>query len=317
MPNHFKREAKIMAAIFPIVVAIGLLAGLVAPQFVGPIGRNSTLADSSGLWKNCAGKDDDPEGIDRRISACTVILESSGESSEHIAAAHYNRGIAYGVRGDRRREILDYDMAIEAKPDFEAAFNNRGLAYKNLRDFGQALRDFDEAIRLKPGDLYALNNRASILVGLKAYTDALKVYEEEIRLAPDWATSYASRARAYREMKDYARVLANRCETRAIVNRDLKAALADCDAALALEPGKAEALTARALVYVRLERYRQAIEDCGEALQHDPTSADALFIRGLAKRRLSSYADGNVDLAAAEANDHGIAEKFGAYDVRL
>ena len=45
------------------------------------------------------------------------------------AEAYYNRGIAYGDKGEYDKAIEDYSKAIELNPEYAEAYNNRGNAY--------------------------------------------------------------------------------------------------------------------------------------------------------------------------------------------
>lgn len=66
----------------------------------------------------------------------------------------------------------------------------------------------------------------------------------------------------------------------------------------------------RALVYLRLGRFKDAIRDYDAALDRNPVIATSLYGRGLAKLRLGEQAQGEADLAAAQKLDSGIARLF-------
>ncbi|MBN9269917.1 MAG: tetratricopeptide repeat protein, partial [Mesorhizobium sp.] len=66
----------------------------------------------------CDGENVDPE---RRIVACTQIIEDRSESSSNRSIALVIRGNAYGLRGDYTRAISDYDRAIDFDPTNTAA----------------------------------------------------------------------------------------------------------------------------------------------------------------------------------------------------
>jgi len=107
--------------------------------------------------------------------------------------------------------------------------------------------------------------------------------------------------------------LINRCWTRAVMGEELQIALADCNAALKLNAGSAVTLDTRALVQLRMGRYREAIEDYDFALQRSPKLATALFGRGVAQIRTGHAEGGHADLAAAEREKPGVSARFASY----
>ncbi len=77
---------------------------------------------------------------------------------------YYNRGIAYGSKGDVDRAIQDFSTAIESKPEFADAYYNRGIAYEKNGDTRAADEDFKMAEELKTagaglGDAVLRNKR--------------------------------------------------------------------------------------------------------------------------------------------------------------
>jgi tetratricopeptide (TPR) repeat protein len=110
------------------------------------------LADD---WADCL-QQADPELSTR---ACTEIINSGKETGENLAYAYANRGYAHGDKGDHDRAILDYDKAIQLKPDLAYDYYGRGVAHDGQSDLAQALSDYRDAARLiSPSD--PLNGRA-------------------------------------------------------------------------------------------------------------------------------------------------------------
>ena len=112
-----------------------------------------------------------------------------------------------------------------------------------------------------------------------------------------------------------ARLFNARCWVRAVANRELDLALADCTRSLAMSPGNAPALDLRGFVNFRRADYAAAIADLTAALAADPKLAGSLYIRGLAKRKSGDTAGGNADIAAAKVIDPKIAERYAGYGV--
>ena len=96
---------------------------------------------------------------------------------------------------------------------------------------------------------------------------------------------------------------------------DLNLALADCNEALRLSPGSADARDSRGFVYLRLGRHDEAIIDYNEALRLRPNFQNALYGRGLARMRKGDTIAGLADIAASKGFEVAIAERFGFYGV--
>jgi tetratricopeptide (TPR) repeat protein len=109
-----------------------------------------------------------------------------------------------------------------------------------------------------------------------------------------------------------AAALNNRCWHRAVAGIELDLALADCNAALAIRR-TANILDSRGLVHIRRGRFAEAIADYDAALALEPGKADSLYGRGLARLRLGDRAAGEADLAQARALRPRIAEEFRGY----
>jgi tetratricopeptide (TPR) repeat protein len=84
------------------------------------------------------------------VRACTNIIESAEASGESLAEAYNNRGVGYYVRGDYQRAIVDYDSAIELKPDHAIAHYNRGAVHLREGDPERAINEFSLVTRLLP-----------------------------------------------------------------------------------------------------------------------------------------------------------------------
>jgi tetratricopeptide (TPR) repeat protein len=194
---------------------------------------------------------------DSSIGGCTALIESGQETTQDLAEAFINRGHAYDRMGEQARAIQDFDQAIKLKPDDAQAFYIRGTAYEYKGEHARAIQVYEQAIKLKP---------------------------------------------------DYADAWANRCVSRAMIG-ELQAALTDCNESLRLSNGK-RALASRALVYLKLKNAGAAIADCDAALAIDPKMAVSLYSRALAKRLKGDPAASDADIAAANKIDPAIGETF-------
>jgi tetratricopeptide (TPR) repeat protein len=161
----------------------------------------------------------------------------------------------------------------------------------------KALADFSQAIKLRWNFAYAYERRAVARRTLGDLELALDDYDQAIK-------HDAKRAEAF----------IGRCWTRAVADKAVALAAADCNTALRLKAGNAEALESRCFVRYRLGEFAAAIGDCDAALKADASRAGALYLRGLAKRA-SGDAGGSADITKAKAQRGDVASEFAAYGV--
>jgi tetratricopeptide (TPR) repeat protein len=89
----------------------------------------------------------DPE---RRIAACTALIDAPDTFPALRAEAFFRRGLSYSQFNQYQRAIRDYDAAIRITPEFAAALNNRAYSYLKLGKPAQGLGDADEALSIEP-----------------------------------------------------------------------------------------------------------------------------------------------------------------------
>jgi tetratricopeptide (TPR) repeat protein len=120
---------------------------------------------------NCFGKDND-----RRIEACTALIEGGGVSQSLLAEVYAMRALAYSLRGEYATAIRDYDLAIGMRSGFSVALNNRAWAYFRWGKAATALPDVEESLRIEPTAAYSLDTRAHIRQTLGDPKGALNDY---------------------------------------------------------------------------------------------------------------------------------------------
>lgn len=102
-------------------------------------------------WKWC---EDDKADPDLRVRSCSARIQSGQETKKNLALAHFNRGNAYGAKGDQDRAIADYTEAIRLDPKDDRSYALRGRLYLYRGKFSNALADFNQASELDPQDAY-------------------------------------------------------------------------------------------------------------------------------------------------------------------
>jgi tetratricopeptide (TPR) repeat protein len=107
-----------------------------------------------------------------------------------------------------------------------------------------------------------------------------------------------------------------RCWARAVIGRDLRRALADCNEVLRLNPNNFYVFDARGFTYLKLGEFGRSIADYDAILKFDPKRAASLYGRGVAKRNIGDSAGSDVDIGAAKTIEPEIAEQFARYGVK-
>ncbi len=261
------------------------------------------------------------------------------------------RGMAYASMGEFDRAISDLTRACELSPNNADYHYQRSLIYLKDHQFKLAAQDLDTILTLQPDDADARLQRAWLL---QLHPDTFPAATSEIRsdlgtlnrqAAPD-AAIRRGLAQLYSRLGDYSAAmdqidqwlsqhplpseqatgLNTRCWIRATSDRDLHAALDDCNHALdqqllapvetgslIRQPLTAEdpnILDSRGLVHLRLGDPHDAVRDYDSALKINPKIAASLYGRGLAELSLGEESPGRADLAAAADLDSGVAKRF-------
>jgi tetratricopeptide (TPR) repeat protein len=154
--------------------------------------------DRDRQWNSCVlyderGKLRTETSPDLAIGACTAIIQSGQETTQGLARAFNNRGIAYRDKRDYDRAIQDLDEAIRLDPNNAFAFNNRCFARAIVNRFQGAVADCNESLRLRPGYGNALESRGLAYLKLKKLDLALADYDAALEVIPKNAFSLYGR----------------------------------------------------------------------------------------------------------------------------
>jgi tetratricopeptide (TPR) repeat protein len=237
------------------------------------------------------------------------------------ASGYARRGEAFASRSDYPHAIADLTHAVTLAPDnADYVFQRSHAEFANRQPF-LGMADLNQTLKLKPDDIPALVERALIysrsnqqeqaradLEAAAGFTDrqpaarllvgeaysGLRLYKEALPQLDRWIAENPHDERM-------ASGLNGRCWARAQLGVDLDKALADCNAALKLNPGEPALLDSRGLVQLRLGALDKSIADYDDALKLRPNEAWSLYGRGLAELRKGETAPGQADIKAATA----------------
>ena len=264
----------------------------------------------------------DAKGVDRNYQAW--LAKAPGSAEAH--AAYANALVQLGKTDKAKIEI---DRALELRPSAQAYLARAAMTPDDQHD--AALADIDKALALEPKSSFAYVARARLRGQWKQPDLAMADAEKALEL---WPESYGARLVRYQlnqdaghydlaikdldnliaRRSDQAMLLNGRCWTRALANKDLDLALADCEASLKIAKDPAT-LDSRAFVKLRKGDLPGSIADYDAALKLAPDQGASLFGRGVAKRRSGATAAGDADLAKARKIAPEIDKRFAGYGV--
>jgi tetratricopeptide (TPR) repeat protein len=175
-----------------------------------------------------------------------------------------------------------------------------GNAYRERRNFAASIDAFGKIVQLE-GDPYLQSagyaERGVTYAAAKQYDKALADADAIVAMEPGDPTSYN-----------------NRCWIRAIAERDLDTALADCNSALRLNGGR-EVLDSRGLVEFKQGNLQAALADFNSILDIHPKYISSLYLRGIVKLRMGDRAGADADFAAAKELVPRIADIFAVFGI--
>jgi tetratricopeptide (TPR) repeat protein len=272
--------------------------------------------------------------FDLSVEHNSVAATEAGQAENPTDAAGYRRrAAASAARGNLASALADLDAAVKLAPADVENYYKRGMLRLRAQQTAPANEDFGQVLKISPGHPGVLLWRARrrLVDGDKDgaaadFATALRAAPPESKLELDISDIY-SETGAYEQAlahldtwiaahpadEEVPNALNNRCWTRALMNRGLELALADCDAAIRMfgkKSGSVDALDSRGLVYLRLGNADRATSDYEASLRANPTNAWSLYGLGLAELRRGKQEKGHAHLQAAIAAAPEIAESF-------
>ena len=109
-------------------------------------------------------------------------------SQRNRAATHVNRGVLYMRQGDQVKATLDYEAALEIKPNLTQAYVNHAASLIRQEKFDAAIVSLNIALEdsESPTRAAALYNRAVALDAKEDFKGAYYDLKAALAIRPDW-----------------------------------------------------------------------------------------------------------------------------------
>jgi len=213
-------------------------------------------------WRAC--RDQSAFALDP-TAACSAVIADPAADPERRALALVQRGIFRRDVGEYSRAVADFGRALRLDPRLASAYVERGIAHFERGAYDVAVRDYDAALAIDPRAAFANERRQQALAGrVDRFESNLALLDEALLRDPINPS-----------------LLNNRCWLRVTNDRDLDAALADCNAAIRINPRNAAALDSRGLVHLKRGEFAEAVTDYEAALVIEPGRGHYLYGRGV------------------------------------
>lgn len=217
-------------------------------------------------------------------------------------ASYYgDRSRAHEANGDARLAAADIDKALALDPGNGELLIVRAVERLHGKDKVGALADTEAAEKVVPRTSLQALSVANLFQHLGLPARAIPLFDAVIDAHP--ADS------------KLAGMLNGRCWQRALANVDLDKALDDCNRAIKRGGVNAGFLDSRGLVYYRKNDFKAALADYDAALALNPRIAWSLYMRGLIRIASGQAEAGKADQTAAAAIKPDIAEEAAGFGI--
>ena len=215
------------------------------------------------------------------VSLWSYVIDSG---PSRIPLAYNNRGMAFQVRGDFDRAILDYRTALSLDPSPSMAFmaeSNLQWVVERKKLLARAAEEFRKEVARDPRNAKAYLKRGIAYEGAEQHDRAIEDFTMAIRLDPDYADAYTSRGLVFDGIGKLDR------------------ALQDYDTAIRLNPAGGDAYLNRGVAYAKTGEFDKALKDYGRAIELNPSDSLAYRNRGAVLERMGRDRDAAVAYSKA------------------
>jgi tetratricopeptide (TPR) repeat protein len=242
---------------------------------------------------------------EKKIAACTKIIENERESADVRIKAYIQRAYAHSYRKEAEAAYADAGEAIKLDPKRADTYDSRASIMASLGELDRVIADYSTAIDLQPsgnryfqrGEIY--RKKGDPDRARADFNKAVALLTAEIEAHPDSYWFYRSRSDAYRNIGEIDRALGDFAEFMKrrksadyvqiadrgdlyLRKRDFDHAIADYTEAINKEPDDPERYARRALAYRLKGDSKRAIADYDKMVDTNASDPETYIGRGLA-----------------------------------
>ncbi len=235
------------------------------------------------------------------------------DAKPYLAEPYFLRAIAKYNLEDFTGAETDAGKAVEINPFLPDAWEVRGVACQCLGNYPAAIEYYNQALTLLPHNRQILFNKALAQEAADRFDAADSTYAELLEMYPRFDDGYLGRAQlnlhrgdsiAARADLDKALALNDNSvgalSLRAALSQDdPKAALADMERAVKLQPDRTFLRVNRAVARYKANDYNGALNDLDYVLEQEPMNYEALFNRAILRAELQDNDRALSDLTRA------------------
>jgi Tfp pilus assembly protein PilF len=215
-----------------------------------------------------------------------------------------------------------YENILKQYPDAFIALNSAGVECMFSNQDKKALQYFDHAIKSNPKNYKGYYNRGLLYLKNSKPAEAIASFNECLALY-DYVKAYAGRASAYYQLHDFPKALndakhaLNLDPTNAKAHfvlgncyndlNQLAPALAEYNAAIAIQGGESDYYFKRAIVYGKQQDFKSSLGDLDICLKLNPNYHEAHYWKGVVKINLNEDACAEFEIAARQNFEPAVA----------
>jgi len=190
-----------------------------------------------------------------------------------ICAYSYKGAALYGL-GNYEDAVKCYEEALKICPQYsypdyyERLHTLRAPCYRALKQYEQAIEACNKVLEISPHDIGSLKDKASCLIKLKKYDDAHDILSDIIRISPQDFSAHLHLFNVF-------------------LNRTLyDKALEQSEVLIRLHPQNGLSYDAKAVVLIRLKRWKEAQVVIEEGIKREPKNSELYYrVNSLSLRR--------------------------------
>ena len=150
-------------------------------------GASSALSAVVATCQNAAGK----ASAAQRVTSCTMLLKSTGFSSDARAHILLDRAFAFSMLKQWTPSLADYDDALKLAPKLPVAWSEKGFARLRMHQYAMAITDYSNALALDPKTAYSWFGRGIARISQGDKADGEKDLAAARKLDPKVDTTFA------------------------------------------------------------------------------------------------------------------------------